>query len=651
MTSDSRANGAFYQQATQQPWSAHTLPPIHHQIQNSSALLNTLSSRTPPDRGIHAELGSFAQFHTPPFETHGESFAPQVHPTFEPASEVSWSPPKADHSYGAGRAPNEATARTLLGADRFGTLGGGGGLRTIDRMEQHFRPLVAIPASRAYCPQKGDHQHLIPPLDEESITTISAHTGEKAPAPPFGHLNTLREEVSPFSVSSVLKLKRPSALNGENCPVGPGPTTSTPRNGECSNSSVAPFLKSSDAAAASAQSFKGLPQSPTKSSQKQLAGYPKPPKPNLKYTPSLAALLSNVVASSPTQSPLSDGCIVPNGSSSASLDGVFRADSAACLIPASLSFSILASEHLVPDVQIVSLLEPWPATLAARTIAIPSSAAARSQYGRHSRRTWTPRRWTASSASFSRTATTRSTAARTSTTIWPSRLSSASWRSTTMPSSVHTFVSIHISILNMRTDRSSLRKLESCVRFQTCRARRRRLRGRRPDVRVGWQLVRRGTGRPRRRRGPRALQTLLARHRALLRAARALLPAFEQQHQQRLHAESVDVIRVIGAARDVQTRAGPGRTRGRERRGVRRRRGHSLRGSLAPALLLSRRQQRGPLADRSVRAQRGLRAHRGRSERCRVLVGRAHVERHASGGTRTTASTWNMLQNSEHGEF
>ena len=90
-------------------------------------------------------------------------------------------------------------------------------------------------------------------------------------------------------------------------------------------------------------------------------------------------------------------------------------------------------------------------------------------------------------------------------------------------------------------------------------------------MRVGWQLVQHGAEQPRRRHQPRAQQALLARHRALLRPARALHFSFERQSSQRFGAQPESNPRVahivIELTRAVQSRTG--RARGRKRTGVR----------------------------------------------------------------------------------
>ena len=375
----SRSSEAVYHSATQQHhWSPHPLPlpPTH---QNNNVLLNTFASRSPPTINMNGDLGPYTHIPTLPSATIGGNFVPRVQPAIDPASELPLPVMKAEYSFGWGYAENGTATTALAGADRFGSPGGDAGLRRTERIEQHslFNPLATSPTSHSYGPlvpppHRGGHQHFSPLNEETLISSRPSHTGHKSPMLALGNVNTLREEIIPYSVSPALKpdlSTPPSALKGEPYHVGPGPTAAFVMSGDrpC-NPADAHLQSERPFSFALTSTQRALTRSQSKSSQKQLGGYPTALKPHLKYTPSLAALLSNVVDLS--TSPPSGAGFTPN-SSNAALDGVLKADSASTVIPPSLSLSILASEHLGPEVRIVSMLEPWPST--SRPIAIASS--------------------------------------------------------------------------------------------------------------------------------------------------------------------------------------------------------------------------------------------------------------------------------------
>ena len=383
MSDVSRSSGAFYHPAIQQHWSPQpshplSLPPIQH---DNSALLNTFASRSPPTINMNRDLGSYFHVPTLPSATIDVNFTPRAQPTIDPASELPLPALTAEYPFGWGFSQNGTATTALAEADRFVTPGGAGagGLRRTEQMEQHslLNPLATSPPSRGYGPlvpppHRSGHQHFSPPHEETHISSLLSHTGHKLPMLALGNVNTLREEMSPYNASSALKLDLPtplSALTGEHYPMGPGHTAASVMNGDRPYNPADAHLKSERPfSSALTSTQKALARSSSKSSQKQLGGYPTALKPHLKYTPSLAALLSNVVDLS--TSPPSDAGFTPN-SSNAALDGVLKADSASTGISPSLSLSILASEHLGPEVRIVSLLEPWPS--ASRPIAIISS--------------------------------------------------------------------------------------------------------------------------------------------------------------------------------------------------------------------------------------------------------------------------------------
>lgn len=306
----------------------------------------------------------------------GQSFGAHVQPLFNPAAEYSLSALNAGRPFGlVGSPPKELTAATLVGAGTtgLGTHADAAGLRRTDRLEQHFNPAAVLPAPRTGGPLGPMPAPYQKHFDDGSLAPLPPYIGPKTHMPLLSPLGTLQEETnkSPLCVTPAQKFERPSALKGVHFPVGDGSLTPFQINGDPLYNPDATIVKSENPfSTVSSFSQRGLARTPSKSSQKQLGGYPTVLKPNLKYTPSLAALLSNVVDPSPAPSPAGS---VASNSSTATLNGLLRSESATCVstaIPPALSLSILTSEHLGPEVHILSLIDPWPTALFPKAIAI-----------------------------------------------------------------------------------------------------------------------------------------------------------------------------------------------------------------------------------------------------------------------------------------